>query len=346
MKRAGLTILLLMAPVAFDAGWAAAQNGVMLAGQVVLEATRTPLGGAAAVIEQHDFTTRSASDGSFRLGPLPPGAYVLRVAAAHCETARFNFVVPQGATGVLSVGEVVLARAPLGTATLNGAVLDVLTKRPVPGATVHLDGTLADVADSAGSFQLADVPWGAHRMEVVHLGYRPTGVDLAVDPSDPPVDIAVALLPLPVELAGMEISADAYTIVPRLRAFHARRERGYGHFVTREEIDRQDPVAVSELLRRVPGLRVAPGHGSDPSRIELVTKQSLLFPCEGPLIFIDGVKLTEGQALDDIISPRQIEAVEVYTRASQVPAEFNHPGAGCGVIVIWGRSPTKSADEQ
>jgi len=44
-------------------------------------------------------------------------------------------------------------------------------------------------------------------------------------------------------------------------------------------------------------------------------------------------------ALDDLISPNVIEAIEVYRSASQVPAEFGGSGVftRCGVVVIWTR---------
>ena len=43
--------------------------------------------------------------------------------------------------------------------------------------------------------------------------------------------------------------------------------------------------------------------------------------------------------LDDVVRPDDIEAIEVYRSASQVPAEFggNSMFTRCGVIVIWTR---------
>ncbi|RMH14199.1 MAG: hypothetical protein D6701_11515, partial [Gemmatimonadetes bacterium] len=39
----------------------------------------------------------------------------------------------------------------------------------------------------------------------------------------------------------------------------------------------------------------------------------------------------------DLIRPEDIEAIEVYRGASEVPAEFGGSDAGCGAIVIWTR---------
>ncbi|MBK9977878.1 MAG: hypothetical protein IPP20_08100 [Gemmatimonadetes bacterium] len=38
------------------------------------------------------------------------------------------------------------------------------------------------------------------------------------------------------------------------------------------------------------------------------------------------------------IPPEQIESIEAYAGASQVPAQFNRTSGGCGVLVIWTRS--------
>jgi hypothetical protein len=37
------------------------------------------------------------------------------------------------------------------------------------------------------------------------------------------------------------------------------------------------------------------------------------------------------------LQPSEIEAVEVYTSASQIPAQYNKTSGGCGVMLIWTR---------
>jgi hypothetical protein len=54
---------------------------------------------------------------------------------------------------------------------------------------------------------------------------------------------------------------------------------------------------------------------------------------------LDGVPyaLLGGETIDDVVSPTQLEGIEVYRHAAEVPAEFLTAGSSCGAIVLWTR---------
>jgi len=54
-----------------------------------------------------------------------------------------------------------------------------------------------------------------------------------------------------------------------------------------------------------------------------------------PLIFVDGVGLGRGIDLDALMTPDQVEGMEVYTGGVQIPRQYSQTGAACGAIVIW-----------
>jgi hypothetical protein len=49
--------------------------------------------------------------------------------------------------------------------------------------------------------------------------------------------------------------------------------------------------------------------------------------------------------INHYVAPDEVAAVEIYTGASQIPAQFNSSSlnAHCGVIVIWTRIRTSAA---
>ena len=136
---------------------------------------------------------------------------------------------------------------------------------------------------------------------------------------------------------------------------------------TREQIQARAPQRVTDLLAGIPGARVVPGtSGLGRAGIEL--DGSLLSHggrCH-PRVFVDGIMVIRGDArargldvsglpaateaalpgaerpemeLDDLVQPEDIQAVEVYRRASEVPVRFGGTSTStqCGVVVIWTR---------
>lgn len=53
-----------------------------------------------------------------------------------------------------------------------------------------------------------------------------------------------------------------------------------------------------------------------------------------PQVYIDGIPWA---GPIDEITLRDIEGIEVYRGAAEVPAEFAGSNAGCGVIALWSR---------
>ena len=59
-------------------------------------------------------------------------------------------------------------------------------------------------------------------------------------------------------------------------------------------------------------------------------------------IFLDGMLATRnndggGVLVDDLVSPLDVEVIEVFRGLSSIPPEFLTPQARCGVVAIWTR---------
>lgn len=51
----------------------------------------------------------------------------------------------------------------------------------------------------------------------------------------------------------------------------------------------------------------------------------------------EGWELIVLAGIDEFVVPADVEAVEVYRRASELPARFGGATEGCGAVVIWTR---------
>jgi hypothetical protein len=137
------------------------------------------------------------------------------------------------------------------------------------------------------------------------------------------------------------VEVQGQRVPSRLQWFYQRRAEGPGEFFTREEIERLNPVVPTDILQPVRGIsvvRAGPGvrlaSRQDPAACGRTDRPA------GPVVFLDGLLLGRGMALnlDGLLTANAIEAVEVYAGSGDVPPEFDRPGAECGAVSLWTRA--------
>ena len=221
----------------------------------------------------------------------------------------------------------------LGTGGIRGLVRDS-TGQAIIGAQVTMPGTaLIAESDESGRFELAKVRPGMLALRFRRLGFQPDTVELLV--------LAGKTIPLEITLTRAAVSLSPIVISGRAdltgwrAGFYQRRDVGTGHFFTAEDIDKRNPSQMSDMFRMIPGVTVQPSMG-------MIRNQLRFRGARGcaPLTWLDGSPLASGEFDIDALSPRSIEAFEVYT-GSIVPPRFSvSPGIGprtCGAIVIWSK---------
>jgi len=227
--------------------------------------------------------------------------------------------------------------------TLKGIVSST-DKKPLAQARISVVGTdLAAVADTDGSFRIATLPLGTQSVEIKMLGYGSALIPVQIESGKTAtLDVTLAAVPTPLET--VEVTGDTM-IVPGMRGFQERKARGTGKFFTREDIERMQVRLFTDVLRRVPGMQVSSTNGSYGAGYSVQTgrTQSISGGRNCPVLFyVNGAPfpLTGDIAINNFISPDEVAAVEVYTGASQIPAQFSSSmyNARCGVVVIWTRS--------
>jgi hypothetical protein len=233
---------------------------------------------------------------------------------------------------------------------VRGVTLADSTLEPIRGAHVAFPAlALQRQTSNVGRFDLGPVPApGRYRLVVQHLGYAPVDTMLDVSGTD-----TVRLLLRRLRFLDSVVVEAERSLIP---GFDERRLAGSGHFLTRADLDRRRNSSTGDILSRVPGVRVNRGTGGVAwisATRGAVSVSGGRRPEESDLrrgappnrcyvdVYLDGIVVFGGAGgpLFDVnsVPANQIEAIEYYSGASQVPAKFNRTGAACGVLVIWTR---------
>ena len=223
----------------------------------------------------------------------------------------------------------------LGTGGVRGFVRDSGGKGIIGAQITFAGTTLIAESDDSGRFELAKVRPGMLSIRFRRLGYAPDTVELLV--------LAGKTVPLEVTLSRLAVSLTPVVVTGRAdltgwrAGFYQRRDVGAGHFFTAEDIEKRNPSNMSDMFRMIPGVTI------QPNPFGMIRYQLRFRGARGgcaPLTWLDGSPLASGEFDIDNLSPRSIEAFEVYT-GSIVPPRFSvAPGIGprtCGAIVIWSK---------
>ncbi len=231
--------------------------------------------------------------------------------------------------------------ASLHAQMVRGHLLSRDANAAVPGGTVHLVGADSQVVaqsrtDAAGAFAMQAPAPGRYFLLAEAAGYEASETDyIAVGAEGKIVSFVIGKAP--VRLESLQVDARANSREDRLwyGGFYQRKNaRGTsGRFFAREQIEREQPQSIAEILRRVPSLDVREFAGR-----RLVVRPraqlSIRTPCYSTF-FLNGMRV-EVEAVE-ALDTSEIEGVEVYANGG-VPAQFNVVGSACGVIAVWLRA--------
>lgn len=237
-------------------------------------------------------------------------------------------------------------RGAAAAQVVQGRLLEAGTGDPLAAATIQLRQAerrkrvvAAGVTDGDGRFVLRAPATGTYVLHAERLGFKAV--------NSPRFDLIAGAEPLEVELS---LGVEAVPLAPlailsdrparlnlRLQAYYDRRKEwgkeglGFGYFLEGEEL--RNATRVSDLVGRVPGVWVQAVGGTrrsvvmrGPYTIQQVDR------CV-PTVFVDGEQAGTGTDIDDLVSPAEVAAIEVYPGISK-PPELEK-GQLCGAVVIW-----------
>jgi hypothetical protein len=218
---------------------------------------------------------------------------------------------------------------------IQGVVIDATSRLAVAGAEVALleprtGQRTGALTDSAGAFLLTAARAGTYRLRITHPSYVAYEADSVAVNGGEAVMLEIRLGQAAIPLEPLVVTARRQVA---MTGFDARREAGFGRFITREDIDRRGAFRTSDLLRSMQGITLRP---SGRSGMMVLMRGGGTGLCQ-PAIWVDGllVRQLTGSTIDDFLTPGSIEAVEVYQAHAAAPTEYT--AGACGVILFWTR---------
>jgi hypothetical protein len=221
------------------------------------------------------------------------------------------------------------------TSAVTGIVISAQDSEPLMGVQVLIKGTRHwALTNQAGDFRLDGLTPGAATIEFRPQHRGPLAYALTLEAGKTTnlvvkVDTRHAVALPEVVVEGEDKPA------AKMGEFFRHKNAGHGgYFITRAEIEKKEPRVMSDMLRRVPGLRVDCGFGT--CQVQTFEEARRIMGGCPIQYFLDGAPFA-GDI--DELTPDQVEGIEIYRGSSTIPPEFNTGTSMCGVIAVWSRVP-------
>ena len=234
-----------------------------------------------------------------------------------------------------------LSQSDLAAQAINGVLLESGTNRPIDLGLIMLfttdgDSVAAVLTDSDGRFRVESTEPGDFLLSATSLGYTPTVASSVFTLAEGgTISLEFRIEPQAIQLGGITVEARASLIrQPKLvqNGFVDRVGRGFGRFITPEDIEKFPSTSTADLLARTGRVTTRYGFGGD-----RILMRSTRGYCT-PIVYLDGVRISmDGLSLESIAPVSVLQAAEVYRSASEAPLRYGGGMGGCGVIVLWMR---------
>jgi hypothetical protein len=230
-----------------------------------------------------------------------------------------------------------------------GRVVEDETGIPIKGVDVTVRGPhggyLAHrITDERGMFEYFAKRANGIRFAAQRIGYKPNTTPVLYFDQHDFFRVEVRLDRNAVLLAPLEVVArSGVRESPVLSNFRSRLVLGHGHYFTRADIDKRNPARVTDMLAELPGVRLQSSGRGLRRTVRMARTSGTNCPTQ---IWVDGFLINrqgvlpstaDDYTIDDIVHPKDVEGIEVYSGLSTVPPEFLNRWAHCGVIAIWTR---------
>lgn len=203
----------------------------------------------------------------------------------------------------------------------------VLFRRLVEDSVID---SVSTTTGDDGAFRFERLPPGTYALVTRHLSFE-TRRDTFRVPTSKNMELRIPLATAPVELSPLEVTVRAGWLVET--GFYRRRDRGFGRFLTPEELERRPVNSLTQALKTVPG--VESGRICDGGFCREALRMSLSAGRTACRLtyYMDGDEM-HGPVSPKDISVQDLAAIEVYRGISETPPQFY---GRCGSVVMWSK---------
>ena len=234
--------------------------------------------------------------------------------------------------GFLAASVAISADAYAQAGLITGSVRDS-AGLPVAGAEVAIASHGETVVTGErGDFRLT-VGRGNAVLRVRRLGFRPDSA--LVEVTDRPATVSITLARVAATLSPVVVRSQRVDFTGRLAGYYQRlAKRSNGYFITRAQIDAENPRFLSQLLQHAPGMTLQRGRAGGQG-VRMRGRRCW------PLVWLDGTPMPSGDVDLDGIPPNTLHGIELYLGSTTAPSRYvtNRDLASCGTILLWSRGP-------
>jgi carboxypeptidase family protein/TonB-dependent receptor-like protein len=216
-----------------------------------------------------------------------------------------------------------------------GVVRDILTGDPILGAEVVIEGAgVSALTNDRGVFTFEAVPWGIYVLSVKHLAYAGALQAFRVQ-GGLAHQIDVTMAQEAIQLEPLTVSVRPRAWFSGMSGLQHRIDLGFGYILDSNDLAERGASSIEDALRGVPGVRVI-RLGARGATVRFRGSRNVISAGCEPLFYLDGVKMSLDPSLGlNEFSALDLQAIEVYRSAGEVPGEFSGLDAGCGALVMW-----------
>jgi hypothetical protein len=233
--------------------------------------------------------------------------------------------------------------SPVEAQIVKGRVVMAGTQTPLVDVSVKLraaDGRIlaSALTNDAGEFRLHSSRITEATILAERIGLQPITTSAVQVALSQVIDVQIEMSETAVPLDPLTVRAREHFDIGPLSGYFERVQRhermGFGHVLTRDQVQERDAIDVADLLREVPRIAVvqAPGRGQ-----HVMFRGGAQGQCT-PRVYINGVYANRNSLayIDELVRPSELEGIEIYRGLAEMPGEF-YDDSHCGVILIWTR---------